>query len=363
MEETQAQTQNAGITEATKTTELTSEEQKKVAEITKNININDSQAIIQYGVGAQTKLTEFSDQVLNQIRAKDGGEAGKTLTDLMLKVKELDVDSLSEEGSFFENIPLIGSLINSTKKFMAKYETISAQIEQIVDELHKSRTQLMKDVTLLDGLYGKNLEYYKELTLYILAGEEKLKEINEKLIPEMKAKVEGSNDPLENQKYQDLVQMANRFEKKLHDLKLSKMLSLQTAPQIRLIQNSNQVLVEKIQSSVLNTVPLWKNQIVIALGLFRQKKALELQKEVNKTTNDLLNRNSEMLKTGTIEIAKESEKGIVELETLKKINSDLIHTIDETLRIQAEGSQKRKEAEQEIKKLETELKQKLLEKK
>lgn len=350
------------IQDVTVPTQLTPDEQKKVSDISKQININDSQMIIQYGVGAQTKISEFSDHVLSEIKAKDSGYAGEVLTDLMLKVKEVDVESLSTDDSFMSKIPVLGSFVKSTKKFMAKYETLSVQIEKIIDELQKSRMQLLKDITLMDNLYQKNLEYFKELNLYILAGEEKLKELQEKVMPELKAKVEASNDPTETQKYNDFVQMVNRFEKKIHDLKLSKMLSLQTAPQIRLIQNGNQLLVEKIQSSILNTIPLWKNQIVIALGLVRQKKALELQKEVTNTTNDLLTKNAEMLKTGTVEIAKESEKGIVEIDTLKKINSNLLSTIDEVIRIQTEGSQKRKLAEQELQKMESELKSKLLDK-
>ncbi|MDX1957125.1 MAG: toxic anion resistance protein [Leptospiraceae bacterium] len=341
--------------------QLNQTEKERVEEIVKSINVEDSQGIIQYGVGAQTKISEFSDSVLKDIRAKDAGYSGEILTELMLKVKELDVDSLGDSESFISKIPLLGSLVSGSKKFLAKYDTISVQIEKIIDELHKARQQLLKDITLLDGMYAKNLEYYKELNLHIIAGEKKLKELIEVLLPELKAKSEASKDPSDAQKYQDTAQMVNRFEKKLHDLKLSKMLAIQMAPQIRLIQNNNQALVEKIQSSILNTIPLWKNQIVIALSLLRQKKALEVQKEVSQTTNDLLSRNSEMLKQGSVDIARESERGIVELDTLKKINSDLIQTLEETLKIQSEGRTKRKAAEVELTKMEADLKNKLLE--
>jgi uncharacterized protein YaaN involved in tellurite resistance len=322
------------------------------------IDVNDSQGIIQYGVGAQVNISNFADSILNQVKAKDAGEAGAVLTDLMLTVKKIDVESLSGD-SLMSKIPLIGNLFAGTKKFIAQYQSIEHHIEEITDEMTKARMQLIKDITLLDSLYEKNKDYLTELDLFILAGELKLKELNEKTLPEVKANAAASNDTLDAQKVQDLAQMINRFEKKVHDLKLSRMISIQTLPQVRLIQNNDQLLVEKIQSSILNTIPLWKNQVVIAISLFRQKKALELQKEVSQTTNDLLTANSELLKTSSIEVAKESEKGIVEIETLKKVHENLISTIDETLKIQAEGKTKRAQAEVEIQKLENELKNKL----
>lgn len=337
-----------------------SEEQKKIKELASQIKIDDSNSVLEYGSQSQKKISEFSDTILNQIKAKDTGETGEILTNLMLKVRDIDVDSISKEDSFISKIPLLGSLVKSSQKFIASYETISVQIEKIIDELHKSRMNMLKDIALFDQLYQKNLEYFKELNQYILAGELKLKELTETELPKFKAKSETSNDPVDAQKYQDYVQMLNRFEKKIHDLKLTKMLSLQTGPQIRLIQNSNMVLAEKIQSSIINTIPLWKNQMVIAIGLLRQKKALNVQKEVTSVTNELLQKNSEMLKTGSIEIAKESEKGILEIETLKKINLDLITTLDETLKIQTEGKQKRQAVEQELVKMEEEIKTKLM---
>jgi uncharacterized protein YaaN involved in tellurite resistance len=266
--ETQAQTQaQVELKPADTIQDVSKEEQAKIAELAKQINIEDTQSVLQYGSQSQKKISEFSDQILGQIRAKDTGETGQILTDLMLKVKDMDVDSLSDEDSFLSKIPLIGSLVKSSQKFIAQYDTLSEQIEKIVDELHKSRMMLLKDITLFDTLYAKNLDYFKELNQYILAGEMKLAELREKELPKYKEKAEKGNDPVDAQKYQDYIQLLNRFEKKLHDLKLTKMLSLQTGPQIRLIQNSNQVLVEKIQSSIINTIPLWKNQLVIAIGL------------------------------------------------------------------------------------------------
>jgi uncharacterized protein YaaN involved in tellurite resistance len=339
--------------------ELTSEEKQKVDAMMKDLDIEDSQSIIQFGVGAQGNISSFADTILDGIRSKDAGEAGDILSDLMLQVKSLEVDKLSSSDGFLSKIPILSAFVDNIKKFIARYEKVGTHIERIVDELVKARMQLLKDITMFDTLYEKNNEYLKELDLYILAGAAKLKELEEKIIPEIKAKAEASNDPMDAQKVQDISQMANRLEKKIHDLRLSRMVALQTNPQIRLIQNNDQLLVEKIQSSILNTIPLWKNQVIIAIGLFRQKKALEMQKEVSKTTNDLLKKNSEMLKNGSIEIAKESEKGIVEIETLKKVHADLVSTIEETLNIQQQGKVKRREAETELVKLENELKDKL----
>ena len=338
--------------------DLTPEQKKKVDEIAAQIDINDSQGIIQYGVGAQSNISNFADSILEQVKAKDAGEVGGTLTDLMLTVKKLDVDSLSGE-SFMSKIPLIGNLVNSAKKFVAQYQSIEHHMEEIIDEMNKARMQLLKDITLLDALYDKNKDYMKELELYILAGEIKLKELTEKTLPELKAAAAASGDTLDAQKVQDLSQMINRFEKKVHDLKLSRMISIQSLPQVRLIQNNDQLLVEKIQSSILNTIPLWKNQVVIAISLFRQKKAIQLQKEVTETTNDLLQKNADLLKTSSLDVARESEKGIVEIDTLKKVHESLISTIDETLKIQAEGKTRRAQAEVEITRLENELKAKL----
>lgn len=339
-------------------TSLNDEQKKKVEDIRNGIVITDSQGIIQYGAGVQSKLSDFADSLLNQVKAKDAGHAGETLTELMLTVKKLDVDSLTG-GSFMSKIPLIGNFMSGANRFVAKYQSIEHHIEKITDELADARMQLLKDVTLLDALFEKNGEYIVDLDLYILAGEIKLRELQNNILPEMKQKAKDSSDPLDAQKVQDLSQMINRFEKKIHDLRLSRTISIQAMPQIRLIQNNDQLLVEKIQSSILNTIPLWKNQIVIAITLFRQKKALELQKAVSSTTNDLLTKNSELLKDSSLEIARESEKGIVEIETLKKVHENLISTIEETIKIQAEGSIKRKEAEAEMHKLESELKDKL----
>ena len=335
---------------------LTPEEQKRAVQIAAQINMSDSQALIQYGVGAQSKISSFADNMLSQIRSKDSGYVGDVLTGLVVKIKELDAGSLVGKGGLGG---ILGNIAGAFKRFIARYEKLSVQIEKIIDELDAARMSLLKDITLLDALYGKNLEYLKELDIFIAAGEMKIAELREKTLPELRARAESSKDPMDAQRLHDFNQFLDRFDKKLYDLKLTRMVSIQTAPQVRLIQGADQLLVEKIQSSILTTIPLWKNQIVIAISIFRQKKALDLQKEVTKTTNDLLAKNSEMLKQGTIEVAKESERGIVEIETLQKVNTDLITTIEETLRIQEEGKSKRQQAEGELARMEGELKSRL----
>jgi uncharacterized protein YaaN involved in tellurite resistance len=340
--------------------DLTENEKTQVTQIASQIDIEDTQNIIEFGYDAQNEISTFSDTILENIRAKDSGYVGEVLTDLMLKVKSMKVDKLPSGESFLEKIPILNNFVSGVKKFIARYEKLNVQIDTISDELEKARMTLLKDITLFDTLYEKNNNYLKALDLYILAGKTKLKELGEKILPEMKARADASSDPMDAQKVKDLTMMINRLEKKIYDLKLSRMISLQTAPQVRLIQGNDQTLVEKIQSSILNTIPLWKNQVVISIGLFRQKQALELQKEVSSTTNELLQKNAEMLKEGTIDVARESEKGIVEIETLKKVNDDLITTIEETLRIQKEGKSKRQTAEVELRKIESDLKKKLV---
>ncbi len=331
---------------------------ERAKQIAGQINIEDAQSVIQYGVGTQTKISGFADTILTEIRNKDAGYVGDILSELVLKIKEINVGSLGGKGRL-SSIPIIGDLFNAIKKFIARYEKLSVQVEKTVNELDKARLNLLRDITMLDSMFLKNREYLEELDVFIAAGQIKLDELLKKTLPELKKAADSSGDPLDAQKYQDCLQFVNRFEKKLYDLKVSRMVALQTGPQIRLIQNNNQALVEKIQSSILNTIPLWKNQMVIAISLFRQKKALEVQREVTETTNELLAKNSEMLKAGSIGIAKESERGIIDIETLQKVNNDLISTIEETLKIQEDGRVKRSQAETELVRMEQELKTKL----
>lgn len=345
------------ISEEVTVTDFTPEELLRVKEIAGSIDVKDSQAIIEYGVGAQSDIADFSDTVLDQVRSKDAGFAGEALNELMVSVKEIDVDSISGNTSN----GIFKRFSRKVKKFIGRYNKLSFQIDSIVEKLETTRDSLFRDVELLDQLYDKNYDYLKELDIYIAAGDMRIQELIDNDLPALRAEAEAANDAVKSQELRDLQAMINRFEKRVHDLKLSRMVAIQSMPQIRLVQNNDQVLVERIQSSILNTIPLWKSQIVIAITLFRQKAALKVQKDVTDTTNELLKKNSEMLKTGTIETAIEAERGIVEIETLQQVNTDLIETITESLRIQQEGRVARANVEKELNVLESELKQKLME--
>ncbi len=338
-------------------TNLPPEAQKEARKIAETIDISDSQAVIQYGVGAQSKISGFADTILTEIRNKDAGYVGDVLGGLISTINDVDVGGLGGEKGVLDR--MFGGLKRRIEKFMQRYEKLSTQIDKVVGDLDGARMNLLKDIAMLDNLYEKNMEYLQNLDVYIAAGKLKLDEFRSTVLPEMEQKARASNDPVDAQKLQDLNQLINRFEKKLHDMQLSRMIAIQTSPQVRLIQNNNQTLVEKIQSSILNTIPLWKNQIIIAISLFRQRRALDVQREVTDTTNNLLKKNAEMLKEGSIGVARESERGIVEIETLQKVNTDLIATIEETLQIQHEGRQKRAQAEAELQKMEGELKERL----
>ena len=339
-------------------TNIRPEQEQRIRELVNEINVKDSTFVISYGTKALKDVSQFSDKVLNHVTANDTGEIGSVITELMHKIGEVDSDNLLQKSGL-SSIPIIGSLFNKVKKFIAQYEKISLHIEGVSQKLDKAQIQLMKDITMLDGLYEKNKEYFHELNLYIEAGDIKINEIREQLIPALQEKAHATNDPHDVQELNEMIQFVDRFEKKIHNLHLSKAITIQTAPQIRLIQNNNQVLAEKIQSSILQTIPLWKQQLVITLTLARQQNALKTQKEVMKTTNDLLLKNSELMKHGNIEVARENERGIVEMETLKSTQANLMATLEETLQIQHEGRKKRAEAQAELQQMENELKEKI----
>lgn len=337
---------------------LTPEQMARVEEVKNGINLMDSQTMIQYGVGAQRNISNFSDNILNQVRNKDSGYVGDLMSELILKVKDAEVDRLDD--GIMSKIPILRNASKTIKKFMQKYERLELQIDRIEQDLEKARMQMLKDITLFDSLYEKNMEYFQDLQIYILAGDEKLKELQQIILPRLHAEAAAKGDPMSAQAVRDFEDTVSRFEKKIYDLKLSKTIAIQTAPQIRLIQNNDKMLVDKIQTAVLSTIPLWKSQIVVALGLYRQEKALELQRSVTDATNELLTKNAELLKQNTADVARESERGIVDLETLKKVNSDLISTIEDTIKIQQEGRIARKNAEAELVSIEDKLKQTLL---
>ena len=338
--------------------ELSPEQRVRVEEVKNSIDLIDSQAVLQYGVGAQRNISSFSDNILTQVRSKDSGYVGELMSDLVLKVKEVDVDGLDE--GFLDKLPFLKNASRAVKKFMQRYEKLEVQIDRIEQQLDQARMQMLKDITMFDGLYEKNLEYFRELQIYIAAGEEKLKELQEITLPQLHAEATAKGDAMSAQVVRDFEDTVNRFEKKIHDLKLSKTVAIQTAPQIRLIQNNDKMLVDKIQTAILSTIPLWKSQIVIALGLHRQESVLKMQRSVSDATNTLLTKNAELLRQNSTEVARESERGIVDLETLKKVNADLISTIEETIKIQQEGRAARQNAETELLSIEQKLKEALL---
>lgn len=337
--------------------ELTPAERAEVEKIKEGLDLTDSAAIIDFGTAAQKNIADFSDSILCNVRAKDSGYVGELLGELLTNVKSFEPKS--SDGGFLKKLPLVSSLVGKAETMMQGYEKVSVQVEKVKTSLQKARMLMMKDVTMLDTLFAKNLEYFKTLELYIRAGEEKLQEMREVTLPKLRAQAASSSDPMAAQVVSDFESSVERFEKKVHDLKISKTISIQTAPQIRLIQNNDKVLIDRVQSAIYNSIPLWKNQMVIALGLANQKKVLEMQHSVNEMTNDLLKKNAEMLKIGTIETAKENERSIVDIETVRKVNDDLVTTIEETLKIQQEGRAKRRAAEAELVELEGRLKKAL----
>ena len=338
---------------------LTPEERQQIDTIKDSIDLVNSNAIVQYGSGAQKNIANFSNSVLSTVKSTDPAVAGDLLNDLVKRVKAFE-DENDEDKGFFASLPVVGSLFKKGEALTKSYTTLAAQIDKIQAGLDNQKMTLMKDIAMFDGLYDKNLEYFKQLQLYIQAGEEKIQELNQTTIPKLEAQAQVSDNPMAVQVVQDFKNSVSRFEKKVHDLKISKTIAIQTAPQIRIIQNNDKILVDRIQSAIYNTIPLWKNQMVLALGLGRQKEALEMQQAVSNTTNELLKRNAAMLKQNSHDTAVENERSIVDIETVKQVNEDLISTIEDTLRIQQEGRQKRQAAEAELVQIEDRLREALL---
>lgn len=338
---------------------LTQEEKDAIEEFNKKINVEDATQVLQYGAKAQGKISAFSDSVLEDVKTKSVGEVGNLLSDLVGEIKSFstEIDNSNATG--------LAKLFNNAKKqltkIVAKYSKVEVNIDRIEKELEKHKLQMLKDITIFDTMYEKNLEYFKELSLYIIAGDKKIEELRNVVLPELQKKAEETGEQLDAQKVNDMVNTINRFEKKIYDLKTTRIISIQMAPQIRLLQNNEAELVEKIQGSLINTIPLWKNQIVLALGMTHAKQAVEAQKSVTNLTNDMLQKNSELLKQGSIEIAEESERAIVDVETLQKTNRNIIETLDKVIEIHENGRIKRQEAEKELLNIEKELKDKMIE--
>ena len=334
---------------------LSEEEKKMVDQFVEKIEITNSNSILQYGVGAQKKIADFSETALNNVKTKDLGEVGEMLSSVVCELKSFEAPD--------EKKGILGLFKKTTEKITAmraKYDKVEGNINKICTMLEGHQIQLLKDIAMLDKMYELNKVYFKELSMYILAGKKKLSQLEKEELPILLAKAQASGLPEDAQETNDFVSLCNRFEKKIHDLELTRMISLQMAPQIRLVQNNDSLMSEKIQSTIVNTIPLWKSQIVLALGVAHSSNAAKVQNEVTNMTNELLRKNAATLKMSTIETAKESERGIVDIETLKNTNESLISTLDEVLRIQTEGRQKRKEAEVELHNIEEQLKNRLL---
>ena len=334
---------------------LTDEEKKMVSDFAKQIDIMETNSILQYGATAQNKVADFSDTALKNVKTKDMDDVGDTLLKLVSELRNFDVDEKND--GFFDK--LFKKSSNSINDLKAKYDSANTNVDKIVKILENHQITLMKDIALLDQLYEKNLKNFKELTMYILAGYERLDEIKKNELPAALKKAEESGLPEDAQAANDLSEAINRFEKKLHDLELTRMVSIQMAPQIRLVQNNDTLMTEKIQSTLVNTIPLWKSQMLIALGIAHSKEAVKAQNEVSEMTNQMLKQNAENLKMATVETAKESERGIVDIETLTYTNKQLIDTLEEVKRIQIEGREKRAAAQQELRRIEAELQKEL----
>lgn len=337
---------------------LSEDEKKLVDTFVDKIDLHNTQGVLEYGAGTQKKMADFSQSTLENVRGKDMGEIGNLLASVVTEVKSFDTEDADSDKGFFAN--LFKKSSNKITTLKAKYDKAEVSISNISNALESHQVVLLKDVAMLDKMYEMNLNYYKELTMYILAGKKKVAATRTHELADLRAKAAASGLAEDAQAARDLDELCGRFEKKLHDLDLTRTIAMQTAPQIRLIQNNDTQMAEKIQSTIVNTIPLWKNQMVIALGVNHSLQAAQAQREVTDATNELLKKNSEMLKTATIETAKENERGIIDMETLKKTNANLISTLDEVMKIQEEGRQARAQAETELRDMEQELKKKLL---
>lgn len=334
---------------------LTEEERNMIAEFSDKIEIGNAGMILQYGAGAQKKIADFSENALNSVKTKDMGEIGEMLSDIVVELKGFDVE---EQKSGFRLFKKLSNKVNTLK---VKYDKAEANINKICEVLENHQVVLLKDIAMLDKMYEMNKSYFKELSMYIIAGKKKLNQVLQEDLPALQKRAAETGLPEDAQAANDLASMCNRFEKKLYDLELTRTVSIQMAPQIRLVQNNDTLMTEKIQSTLVNTIPLWKSQMLLALGVAHSQQAVEAQRQISDKTNELLRKNAETLKMATVETAKEAERGVVDIETLRATNESLITTLDEVMNIQQEGRQRRQEAEAELQKIEEELKQKLLE--
>ena len=354
----EAQAEEKAQQDALDMQKFTPEEQQMIDDFSRQIDVRDSNLVFSYGAAAQQNISQFSDVALKNVQTKDLNEVGDMIASLVVELKSFDATEDKERGGL---LGLFKKQVSNLENLKARYDHTEVNVNKIVEGLEQHQIQLLKDIAMLDKLYDQNLSYFKELSMYIVAGKKSLEEFRVGELQQMRDKAEASGLPEDAQAAKDLMDKADRFEKKLYDLELTRNISIQMAPQIRLIQSSNQIMAEKIQTSLVNTIPLWKSQMVLALGLAHTQNAMQAQRAVTDLTNDLLNKNAEKLHMATVETAKEAERGIVDIETLKNTNKLLIDTMDEVLEIQAQGKEKRRNAEQELAQIESELKAKILE--
>ena len=352
---TEIATTEKAVPEVFDESSLTEEERNMVAEFSDKIEIGNAGMILQYGAGAQKKIADFSENALNSVKTKDMGEIGEMLSDIVVELKGFDVE---EQKSGFRLFKKLSNKVNTLK---VKYDKAEANINKICEVLENHQVVLLKDIAMLDKMYEMNKSYFKELSMYIIAGKKKLNQVLQEDLPALQKRAAETGLPEDAQAANDMTAMCNRFEKKLYDLELTRTVSIQMAPQIRLVQNNDTLMTEKIQSTLVNTIPLWKSQMLLALGVAHSQQAVEAQRQISDKTNELLRKNAETLKMATVETAKEAERGVVDIETLRATNESLITTLDEVMNIQQEGRQRRQEAEVELQKIEEDLKQKLLE--
>ena len=352
---TEIATTEKAVPEVFDESSLTEEERNMVAEFSDKIEIGNAGMILQYGAGAQKKIADFSENALNSVKTKDMGEIGEMLSDIVVELKGFDVE---EQKSGFRLFKKLSNKVNTLK---VKYDKAEANINKICEVLENHQVVLLKDIAMLDKMYEMNKSYFKELSMYIIAGKKKLNQVLQEDLPALQKRAAETGLPEDAQAANDMTAMCNRFEKKLYDLELTRTVSIQMAPQIRLVQNNDTLMTEKIQSTLVNTIPLWKSQMLLALGVAHSQQAVEAQRQISDKTNELLRKNAETLKMATVETAKEAERGVDDIETLRATNESLITTLDEVMNIQQEGRQRRQEAEVELQKIEEELKQKLLE--
>ncbi|KIS43213.1 toxic anion resistance protein [Kosakonia radicincitans] len=348
---------NQAINDLPGSENLTPAEQTQVQNIVEEININDPVFSLSFGAKTMNSISQFSESLMQEVRAKDAGVIGAQLTDLLMKIKQVDISAFEQKPGFLASLPLLGSLFNRIERTMLEYQTLAKQVDTITEKLNEAMVDLLRNISVLEILFDRNRDVFQQITLHIIAGKQKLEQIKQNELPALQA--QATSDPMNAQRLRDLLESIQRFERRLHDLMLSRTIAMQSAPQIRLMQSNSQSLAEKIQSSILSTIPVWKSQIALSMSLQTQRQAAKLQKDVADTTNDLLRRNAEMLQTGTLETAREVERSVVDIETLREVQTRLLSTIEDSVKIATDARQRRVEVEKELVTMENDLRSRL----